>query len=81
MYSVVPVRCTETTCVSFVPPTNCGKECGAIGLTDDEKGGHMICHEYHTAFDTPMRDLKVWWERISSVAGEQQQEQERSEWK
>jgi hypothetical protein len=40
----------------------------------------MICHEYHTAFDAPMQDLKVWWERVpAGVAGEQQQEQERSE--
>lgn len=60
LYRVVPVRCSEHTCIHH---NICGVEAGAIGLRDEEESSPVICHQYKTAFHLNVEDRKVIWVR------------------
>ena len=59
-YTVVTVRCTEKTCLSYA---ECGIECGAIGLLDGQKSQDMICKTYQSIHDWREQEKRVTWER------------------
>ena len=57
-YSVVPVSCQRRDCIY-----NSDCQDNAIGLTDNEKGGYMICHDYKTDLFKHCEDKRVYWQR------------------
>jgi len=62
VYTVVPVRCTEKTCIGY---SECSIEAGAVGLLDEQNTQDMICHDYATNKNRTPRDKRVTWERVS----------------
>lgn len=60
LYRVVPVRCTEDTCISY---GICGDYVGDIGLRDDENESPVICHDYRNPQHMCGMDRKVTWVR------------------
>ena len=59
LYKVVPVGCTQRDCMYYYDCQD-----NAIGLTENEKGGYMICHDYKTSLCKCGVDKKVFWERV-----------------
>jgi len=58
-YSVVPVACQQRDCIYYFDCQD-----NAIGLTSDQTGGFMICHDYKTDVLADGSDKKVFWKRV-----------------
>lgn len=69
-YRVVPVICTERTCLGW---DACNREgdCGSVSLQDADAGCAMICHNYRVALGPPM-DRRVFWARKDPFPEEQE---------
>lgn len=58
-YTVVKVGCTQEDCMYHADCQD-----NAIGLTDEDKGMFMICHDYRTSRLIANQKKKVYWKRL-----------------